>query len=209
MGKLKLILCICLLLAFYNNANAYTFEEYKANQPSASRELTNQFSDYMENVKSTLQKNWTAPDVIETGHTRMLITLDKEGYVLSAKILESSGNTLYDESAIHALQKSEPFGNFPQDSYRESLTINYSFDTSLVKTDTMREYLNRSNKDYYNGDNQSALKNINLAIQEVQGDDRAFFLYKKTPKNKKAPWKKKSQKEKLAKINGNKNKNET
>jgi TonB family protein len=102
-----------------------------------------------------------------------LFKLDREGYVISGDILESSGNPVYDESVVDAIHKSEPFGRFPENSTRQTLTINYSFDSSLVKTDKMREYYNLAKK-YAYSDKKEALKYINLAIEEVQGDCEGY-----------------------------------
>lgn len=151
------------------------------NRPTGNQQVVTDFSDYMTNVREKLQKNWAAPDFLEEGHTRVLFKLDNKGRVIGGNIIESSGDTVYDESAIEAIRKSEPFGDFPQNTTRETITINYSFDTSLVKTDKMKEYYELAKKNFYS-DRQNALRYINLAIAEVQGDDESYFLYKRRGK---------------------------
>ncbi len=153
------------------------------NQPTRNQQIQNDFSDYMQTVRDKLQKNWSAPDFLENGHTRVLFKLDREGYVIIGDILESSGNPIYDESAVNAIHKSEPFGKFPSGSTRQSITINYSFDTSLVKTEKMKEYYDLAKK-YMYSDKKEALKYIDLAIAEVQGDIESYFLYKRRAKIK-------------------------
>ena len=103
--------------------------------------------------------------------------------MISGDILESSGNPVFDESAIKAIHKSEPFGAFPANSTRETITVNYSFDTSFVKTDKMKEYYDLA-KRYTYSDKKEALKYINLAIEEVHGDVESYFLYKRRAKIK-------------------------
>jgi TonB family protein len=137
----------------------------------------------MENVKSKLRKNWSYPDFLEDGHIRVLFKLDKHGNVISGDILESSGNQVYDESAIDAIHKSEPFGDFPANTTRETITINYSFDSGMVKTDKMKEYYDLAKK-YTYSDKKEALKYINLAIEEVYGDSNNYFLYRRRAKIK-------------------------
>lgn len=182
MGVKGLIVLAC--MSFALGANAYSYEPYY-NKPASSSQVQSDFSDYMENVNSKLQKNWTPPDFLEEGHTRILFKLDRNGEIYSASIIESSGDEIYDESAIEALKKSQPFGKFPEQTSREYITINYSFDTSLVKTEKMKEYYEHSKKDFAS-DKQSALKYINYAIAEVQGDDEGYFLYKRRAKIKEA-----------------------
>ena len=181
MGKLFLLISIICVLLF-NNSFAYGFD-IQQNYPTRNLQVQSDFSSYMQNVNDKLRKNWSSPDFLEEGHVRVLFKLDREGYVISGDILESSGNPVYDESAVNAIHKSEPFGNFPENSTRQTITINYSFDTSLVKTDKMKEYYDLA-KRYTYSDRKEALKYINLAINEVQGDSESYFLYKRRAKIK-------------------------
>ncbi len=151
------------------------------NRPTSSVQVQNDFAEYMQNVNEKLQKNWTPPDFLEEAHTRILFKLNRDGDIYAASIIESSGDKIYDEAAINALKKSMPFDKFPQNSTRETLAINYSFDTTLVKTDKMKYYYDLS-KQNFSTDKQSALKYINLAINEVRGDDESYFLYKRRGK---------------------------
>lgn len=141
------------------------------------------FSDYMSDINYKLQKNWTPPDFLEEGHVKIIFKLDKSGNLISGSVIESSGDSIYDESAMAALSKSLPFGNFPVNAQRETITVKYSFDTTLVKTDKMKEYYDQA-KRYTYSDRQEALKYINLAIAEVQGDENSYFLYKRRAKIK-------------------------
>lgn len=179
MGKKVLITAVLMLFAL--NANAYNYDYY--NKPTRNQQVQNDFSEYMENVRIKLRKNWSYPDFLEEGHVRVLFKIDRDGNVISGDILESSGNPVYDESAVDAIHKSEPFGKFPVNTTRQTITINYSFDTTFVKTEKMREYYELAKRYQYSNKNE-ALKYINLAIDEVHGDDEAYFLYQKRSKIK-------------------------
>ena len=135
MGKRFIILLVCIFTALY--AQAYEHNPYY-NRPSNNSQVQADFSEYMNNLKSKLQKNWVTPDFLEDGHIRVLFKIDREGNVIAGDILESSGNPVFDESAINAIHKSEPFGKFPENSSRQTLTINYSFDTTFIKTDKIK-----------------------------------------------------------------------
>ena len=175
---LLIIVCFCII----KNCHSY---EYVSNyyRQTSNKQVLNDFSEYMKNVQLKLQKNWCYPDFLEEGHTRVLFKLDRDGNVVSGDILESSGNLVYDESVVNAIHKSEPFGKFPDNTSREYITINYSFDSSLVKTDKMKEYYDLAKK-YSYSDRSKALEYINLAISEVQGDSESYFLYKRRAKIK-------------------------
>ena len=178
--KKILIVLVCILITHI--AYGYVDNSYY-NHPTRNQQVHADFSEYMDNVRNKLHKNWSHPDFLEEGHVRVLFKLDRNGYVIAGDILESSGNSVYDESAVDAIHKSEPFGKFPENSTRQTITINYSFDTSLVKTDKMKEYYDLA-KRYTYSDKKEALKYINLAIEEVKGDCESYFLFKRRAKIK-------------------------
>ena len=159
MGIRKFLILLCILFAV--NASSLAYDNYY--RPTSNPQIKADFSDYMINVQDKLRQNWVTPDILEEGHVRVIFKIDREGNVINGEILESSGNSVYDESAVNAIHKSEPFGNFPENSNRQTLTINYTFDTSLVKTDKMKEYYELAKK-YQYSDRQLALKYINLTI---------------------------------------------
>ena len=180
MGRKGLIVIVCILCALGVQANEYS--SYY-NRPTRNQQVQSDFSDYMTQVRTKLQKNWITPDFLEEGHVRVLFKIDREGNVIAGDILESSGNPIYDESAVNAIHKSEPFGVFPENTSRQTITINYSFDTSFVKTDKIKELYEQA-KRYTYSDKQLALKYINEAIEEVGTDNESYFLYKRRAKIK-------------------------
>lgn len=151
----------------------------------ANTSIQNDFSEYMTVLKQTIRKNWNPPDTMESAHVTVMFKINRFGQIISYEILSGSGNEVYDESTIDALNKSAPFSKFPANSTRDSLTIKYNFDTSLVKTDEIKEYIKKSDR-FFNVDNKVALDYINLAIETVQGDIGSYFLYGKRSKIKRA-----------------------
>lgn len=175
MGIKILIVSLCIVSAL--SVQAYEYDPYY-NRPATNQQVQADFSEYMENVRTKLRKNWVSPDFLEEGHVRLLFKIDRDGNVIAGDILESSGNPVFDESAINAIHKSEPFGKFPENTTRQSITINYSFDTTFVKTDKVKELYDLA-KRYTYSDKQLALKYINEAIEEVGTDNESYFLYKR------------------------------
>ena len=145
MGKIFVILIICILTTV--RAQAYeTISNY--NHPTRNQQVQADFSDYMDNVKRKLQQNWSYPDFLEEGHIRVLFKIDQNGNVIAGDILESSGNSVFDESAVNAIHKSEPFGKFPPNTTRETITINYyncvadpKLSTQHLALSTMKSFL--------------------------------------------------------------------
>ena len=143
--------------------------------------LESEYSEYMSNLKNKIHNSWIAPDNIEEGHASAIFRINKNGEIISVEIKESSGNEIFDNSIMEALNKAEPFGNFPEGSARNTLTIQYNFDTRLVKTDTLKEYAKKADE-LLNKDNKKALEYINLAIEEADDNYSAYFLYARRAK---------------------------
>lgn len=144
------------------------------------------FSGYMTDLQEKIQKSWFPPECLERdGHALVKFSVARTGHIYSAQIVESSGDPVYDESALEALRKASPLAHFPASTSRGSLTIKYSFDTSVVNTGDMQRYLANADR-FYNVNNRTALDYINKAIDEVDGDISAYFLYGKRSKIKEA-----------------------
>ncbi len=147
--------------------------------------IQNDFSEYMKGVQSKIQKSWNPPDSAEDGCAVVMFKITRRGDVISSTIVQSSKSELFDESALDALRKASPFDKFPANTVKDSLTIKYTFNTSVVQTDSMREYVKNADK-FYNVNNQTALNYINRAIEEVEGDISSYYLYGKRSKIKRA-----------------------
>ena len=143
------------------------------------------FSDYMTTLQGTIQKNWNPPEFEQDGDATVMFTVTRYGDLVNTEIVESSQNPVFDEAALDALRKSAPFEKFPASTTKDALTIRYTFHTSIVKTDTMREYVANADR-FFNVNNKTALDYINLAIEEVEGDIGSYFLYGKRSKIKRA-----------------------
>lgn len=159
--------------------------ENNYNPPEKNFVLQNEFADYMTNLRTKIQHNWNPPEFVEGGSAVVMFRVGRFGDVSNIQVIESSNNVVFDESALEALRKSEPFDKFPTATSKNALTIKYTFNTTCVKTDTMQAYVQKLDK-YYNVDNEQALKFANLAIDEVQGDIASYFLYGKRSKIKRA-----------------------
>ena len=150
--------------------------EADMNTPQRANYVKYDFSDYMSAVRTKIQRNWTPPEVLEEGHAVVIFKIDKSGNVVSSYIKESSGNRVYDESALNSIQLASPYAQLPEESGKETITVLYSFDSSVVKADHIKELVQMSEM-FINQDNQMALKYIDQAIREIEGAPAAYFLY--------------------------------
>lgn len=142
----------------------------------------NDFSEYMTDLRGKIQRNWNPPECLDhNGHALVKFSITRSGDVYASEILESSGDEVFDESAMEAIRKASPFAHFPADTSKGSLTIKYSFDTSVVNTGNMQKYLANADR-LYNVNNREALYYISKAIDEVDGDISSYFLYGKRSK---------------------------
>lgn len=185
-GSMVKIFCVLICVCYFAAqplCYAYAPQDYSQYQPN--QQLQNDFSEYMAVLQEKIQRSWNPPDFMEDGHATVMFKINRQGEVLAANIIESSRNPVYDESTIEAIKKSSPFNKFPAATSKDSLTIKYSFDTSYVKTDKMKEYVRKADT-FFNVNNDTALAYINLAINEVQGDIGSYFLYGKRSKIKRA-----------------------
>ena len=182
------LFCLGLILLCPSFANENQSENQLTNEDKYKGfEINNNdFSGYMEVLKGQIQKSWYPPECLEhDGHALVKFSITRNGDVYSVQILESSGDPVYDESALEAIKKASPFAHFPAATTKGALTINYSFDTTVVNTGNMQSYLQSAER-FYNVNNTVALDYINRAIDEVDGDINAYFLYGKRSKIERA-----------------------
>ena len=178
--KYLVLISLFLLLLVPVSASEFDYNKYRG-----TTELQNDFSSYMNNLQAKIQRCWNPPDFVEDGDATVMFKVTRWGKIVSVDFVKSSNNPVFDESALEALRKAEPFDKFPANTSKESLTIKYNFHTSIVKTDTMRECMENADR-YYNVNNQTALNYINKAIDEVSGDAESYFLYEKRCKIRQA-----------------------
>ena len=176
MGRLEISKIICsFTLSVMLVLPAYC-EEFNYAQTQRRISVNEEFGDYMTSVRSKISQTWTPPSVLEEGHAGVIFKLDRNGNVISAYIKESSGNSLYDESALNAIQKASPYQNFPENATREYITVMYSFDSSIVNTNEVKDMVAQA-ENLTGRNNQKARNLLDTAIKTIEGDPAAYFLY--------------------------------
>lgn len=71
---------------------------------------------YGDRVKQTISRNWVFSEAIRAQglETRVMVVINREGSILDLRVEKSSGNSIFDESAVRAVRKSAPLPPLPQ-----------------------------------------------------------------------------------------------
>lgn len=162
-------LCVFIISPVYSEGFDYA-------QTQRRISVQEEFGNYMNAVREKISKNWTPPDVLEEGHATVIFKLGSNGDVISAFVKESSGDKFYDESALNSIYKAAPYDSFHDGASRDSITIVYSFDSSIVSANHLKELVAESEK-YVNRDNVEARNILDQAIKSIEGDPVSYFLY--------------------------------
>lgn len=81
---------------------------------SAEPRKGNLFADYYAKIRKEIWNQWVFPDTGQKDiETIISIRIRKDGTIIAQKIEKSSGNTLFDKSAIRALTKASPLSPPP------------------------------------------------------------------------------------------------
>ena len=172
--NLIITLTLCL---FFMPINVYAAELH-SNETAVNKIVQEDFSEYMDNIHERLHTLWQPPDFMEEGHVKVYFKLDKKGNLYNPTIIETSGNDIYDESALYAIKKAAPFAEFPPNSAKEYIAIKYSFDTNLIEEERMKGYFELAKANTLRNP-EIALEYLNKAIAEVGGEEASGFLYKR------------------------------
>jgi colicin import membrane protein len=67
-------------------------------------------SRYLDDLEARIKGNWRPPKFLSSSklRVRVVLLIDKAGSILKRSIVQSSGNSVFDESALQAIAASEP-----------------------------------------------------------------------------------------------------
>lgn len=94
----------------------------------------NGWAQYMQNLEKRVKINWYPPKLSKPGEysTTIVFTISKEGHLTDYNITKSSGNPVYDNIALSAIQNSPLFERFPQNTLSpEWIRVEFTFDYGL------------------------------------------------------------------------------
>ena len=94
------------------------------------------FTYYLRQLHAKVSERWRRPPLVATEQTSAVIyfEIDREGQVRGdPKVKQSSGNEVYDQSALRAVIDSVPFPPLPREFPGQYLKVNFGFDPGLNK----------------------------------------------------------------------------
>lgn len=87
-----------------------------------------EFFIYLETLKARLKENWSWFDRTSALIATVEIEISPEGEITSAKIRNSSGNSLFDQSILRAVNEANPVPPPPRNVYNDFKLVNIVFD---------------------------------------------------------------------------------
>lgn len=82
---------------------------------------------YLTTLNRTVDQHWQRVSVAATRRTRVQFRLNRQGRLTDIRVLQSSGDTVADQSAIQAIRAAAPFAPLPANASEEVLIVNFTF----------------------------------------------------------------------------------
>ncbi len=99
-----------------------------ATLPVFSNAYTPYPKKYFHQVVQKILKNWLKPQIQPDKNVVVVFKIETTGEVKELKCQHSSGSKEWDESALEAVRRSNPFEPIPQDWAAPSMELQYTFD---------------------------------------------------------------------------------
>lgn len=88
------------------------------------------FTYYLRLIQSKIGERWIPPRAATAGGERVVVLFEiqRDGQVRETQVEKSSGNTLYDQSAMRAVMEASPFPPLPPEFKASSLRVHFGFE---------------------------------------------------------------------------------
>lgn len=97
------------------------------------------FIAYVSRLENKVKSNWVLPHGKIDKKAVILLDIDKTGKLLSANVVNFSGDKDFDKTAMEAIIQSAPFEGFPQTVKDEKATIKFTFDQTSFEAAPLSE----------------------------------------------------------------------
>lgn len=113
-----------------NNQIENNFPKQKEVQQSQVKNNAEQidWASYMKRVERKIELNWIPKKESQDRITTIVFKINKNGELVSYKVLKSSGSKIADEIAIDALKISAPFAPLPKEFSGNEIEVEFTFD---------------------------------------------------------------------------------
>lgn len=75
---------------------------------------------YEISLRNKIERNWSPPPLIK-GSSWVRVVIGRNGRILTTEIIESSGNSFFDQAALRAIYLSDPFPPLPDNYFGSNL----------------------------------------------------------------------------------------
>lgn len=88
------------------------------------------FTYYLRQIQAKISERWAPPRAATVGGERAIILFEigRDGQIKEPSLERSSGNALYDQSALRAVMEASPFPPLPPEFKASSLRIHFGFE---------------------------------------------------------------------------------
>jgi TonB family protein len=88
------------------------------------------FTYYLRLIQSKIGERWSPPRAAAAGGERVIVLFEiqRDGQVREPTVEKSSGNALYDQSALRAITEASPFPPLPPEFKASSLRVHFGFE---------------------------------------------------------------------------------
>jgi TonB family protein len=88
------------------------------------------FTYYLRQVQAKISERWAPPRLAASGGERAVILFEigRDGQIQAPSLERTSGNALYDQSALRAVAEAAPFPPLPPEFKAPSLRVHFGFD---------------------------------------------------------------------------------
>lgn len=94
------------------------------------------WTPFMKDMETKIKNNWQIPSKTDKSKgTTLIFKVGKNGELLSVSIMRSSGVMENDEAAIAAVKAAAPFRKLPDEYKKSFLTLDFTFDYSILGND--------------------------------------------------------------------------
>jgi TonB family protein len=99
--------------------------------PQGSSTWNSKLDDYYSMIWAKVKKEWTLPENLQKGkadlETVIVVVIERDGKVQKSWFEKRSGNTFYDQMAMRAILKAEPFPPIPDEFIDKTFEVGIRF----------------------------------------------------------------------------------
>ncbi|MCJ7662987.1 MAG: TonB family protein, partial [Desulfobacterales bacterium] len=90
---------------------------------------------YYSQIWTKIKKEWALPEDLSKANleTIIIVVIDRAGRIQKSLFEKKSGNVLYDQSAMRAIKKADPFPPIPQELSDDTLVFGFIFSPKMAR----------------------------------------------------------------------------